>query len=97
MMHGGGKSDEAVVAGKPANEGEQSVEEPVERRAPGRINFHSQGRGLACRLQRGDMIGPGRTVGRQRFGTAQPIGPPKDLPSTSDSQNVGSYCTQSTS
>src|ERR1700690_213470 len=33
MMHGGGKSDEAVVAGKPANEGEQSVEEPVERRA----------------------------------------------------------------
>jgi RNA-directed DNA polymerase len=33
MMHGGGKSDEAVVAGKPANEVEQSVEEPVERRA----------------------------------------------------------------
>ena len=33
MMHGGGKSDEAVVAGKPANEVEPSMEEPVERRA----------------------------------------------------------------
>ena len=33
MMHGGGKSDEAVVAGKSANEVEQSVEEPVEQRA----------------------------------------------------------------
>src|SRR3984893_7771154 len=33
MMHGGGKSDEAVVAGKAANEVEPSMEEPVERRA----------------------------------------------------------------
>lgn len=33
MMHGGGKSDEAVVAKKPANEAERTVAEPVERRA----------------------------------------------------------------
>jgi RNA-directed DNA polymerase len=33
MMHGGGKSGEAIVAGKPANEVEPSMEEPVERRA----------------------------------------------------------------
>jgi RNA-directed DNA polymerase len=33
MTHGGGKSDEAVVAVKPANEAEASAEEPVERRA----------------------------------------------------------------
>ncbi|HKU08744.1 MAG TPA: group II intron reverse transcriptase/maturase [Bradyrhizobium sp.] len=32
-MHGGGKSDEAVVAKKPANEAERTVAEPVERRA----------------------------------------------------------------
>src|ERR1700726_136254 len=33
MMHGGGKSDEAVVAGKPANEVEPSMEERGEGRA----------------------------------------------------------------
>jgi RNA-directed DNA polymerase len=33
MMNGSGKSDEAVVAGKPANKAEQSAAEPVERRA----------------------------------------------------------------
>jgi RNA-directed DNA polymerase len=33
MMHGGGKSDEAVVAAKLSNEAEQSAEEAVERRA----------------------------------------------------------------
>jgi RNA-directed DNA polymerase len=33
MMHGGGKSDEAIVAMKPANEAAQAVEEAVERRA----------------------------------------------------------------
>jgi hypothetical protein len=33
MMHGGGKSDEAVVAVKPANKAEQSAAELVERRA----------------------------------------------------------------
>jgi RNA-directed DNA polymerase len=33
MMHGRGKSDEAIVAVKPANKAEQSAAEPVERRA----------------------------------------------------------------
>ena len=33
MMHGGGTSDPAIVAGKLANKAEQSVAEPVERRA----------------------------------------------------------------
>ena len=33
MMHGGGTSDEAIVAGKPANKAERSAAEPVERRA----------------------------------------------------------------
>ncbi len=33
MMHGGGKSDEAIVAMKPANKAEASAAEPVERRA----------------------------------------------------------------
>ena len=33
MMHGGGMSDPAIVAGKPANKAERSAAEPVERRA----------------------------------------------------------------
>ena len=33
MMHGRGKSDSAIVAGKPANKAEQSAAEPVEPRA----------------------------------------------------------------
>jgi RNA-directed DNA polymerase len=33
MMHGRGKSDEAIVAVKPANKAEQSAAEPAERRA----------------------------------------------------------------
>ena len=42
MMHGRGKSDEAVVAMKPANEVERSVEEPVERRAEAKGNASQQ-------------------------------------------------------
>ena len=42
MMHGGGKSDEAVVAMKPANEVERSVEESVERRAEAKGNASQQ-------------------------------------------------------
>jgi len=38
MMHGRGKSDEAVVAGKPANKAEPSAAEPVERRAEAKGN-----------------------------------------------------------
>ncbi len=42
MMHGGGKSDEAVVAKKPTNEVEQSMEESVERRAEAKGNASQQ-------------------------------------------------------
>jgi RNA-directed DNA polymerase len=38
MMHRGGKSDEVVVAVKPANEAERSAEETVERRAEAKGN-----------------------------------------------------------
>ena len=41
MMHAREKSDEAIVAGKPANEAGQSAEELVERRA--------EAKGNACR------------------------------------------------
>ena len=46
MMHGGGKSGEAVVAVKPANKAERSEAEPVERRAEAKGNAgqHSTGR-----------------------------------------------------
>ena len=42
MMHGGGKSDEAIVAMKPANEVERSVEESEERRAEAKGNAIQQ-------------------------------------------------------
>ena len=38
MMHGRGKSDEAIVAVKPANKAEQSAAEPVEPRAETKRN-----------------------------------------------------------
>jgi RNA-directed DNA polymerase len=42
MMHGRGKSDEAIVAMKPENEVERSVEDPVERRAEAKGNASQQ-------------------------------------------------------
>ncbi len=42
MMHGRGKSDEAIVAGKPANRAERSATEPVERRAEAKGNASQQ-------------------------------------------------------
>ena len=42
MMHGGGTSDEAIVAGKPANKAERSGAEPVERRAETEGNASQQ-------------------------------------------------------
>jgi RNA-directed DNA polymerase len=42
MMHGGGKSDAAVVAGKLANKAERSAAEPVERRAATKGNAGQQ-------------------------------------------------------
>jgi RNA-directed DNA polymerase len=47
VMHGGGKSDLAIVAAKPANEAERSVSEPVERRAGAKGNASQQSTGRA--------------------------------------------------
>jgi len=47
MMHGGGKSDLAIVAGKPANKAERSAAEPVERRAGAEGNASQQSTGRA--------------------------------------------------
>jgi RNA-directed DNA polymerase len=43
MMHGGEKSDPAIVAGKPANKAEQSAAEPVEPRAGAKENAPEDG------------------------------------------------------
>ena len=48
MMHGRGKSDLAIVAGKPANKAEQSAAELVERRAGTKGNANQQS---TCRTQ----------------------------------------------
>jgi hypothetical protein len=54
MMHGGGKSDLAIVAAKPANEAERSAAEPVERRAGAKGNASQQStaraQNRACRV-----------------------------------------------
>jgi RNA-directed DNA polymerase len=42
MMHGRGKSDSAIVAGKPTNEAERSATEPVEPRAEAKGNASQQ-------------------------------------------------------
>src|SRR5215208_337778 len=48
MMHGGGKSDSAIVAVKPTNEAERSAAEPVEPRAEAKGNASQQS---TCRAQ----------------------------------------------
>jgi hypothetical protein len=49
MMHGRGKSDEAIVAVKPANKAERSAAELVERRAEtkGNARHHRFGADIA--------------------------------------------------
>ncbi len=47
MMHGRGKSDSAIVAGKPTNKVEQSTAEPVEPRAEAKGNASQQSTGRA--------------------------------------------------
>jgi hypothetical protein len=42
MMHGRGKSDEAIIAAKPANKAERSAAELVERRAEAKGNARHQ-------------------------------------------------------
>src|SRR3989442_5341064 len=48
MMHGRGKSDAAIVAGKPTNKAERSAAEPVEPRAVAKGNANQQS---TCRAQ----------------------------------------------
>src|ERR1700688_3311602 len=51
MMHGRGKSDEAIVALKPANKAERSAAEQVERRAEAKGNVCQRSRaGLSTGL-----------------------------------------------
>ena len=47
MMHGRGKSDSAIVAGKPTNKVEQSTAEPAEPRAEAKGNASQQSTGRA--------------------------------------------------
>ena len=47
MMHGRGKSDEAIVAGKPTNKAERSAAELVERRAGAEGNARQLAKGSA--------------------------------------------------
>ena len=48
MMHGGGKSDSAIIAAKPTNKAGRPVAEPVERRAEAKGNADQQS---TCRAQ----------------------------------------------
>jgi RNA-directed DNA polymerase len=51
MMHGRGKSDEAIVAVKPANKAERSAAELVERRAEAKGNAcHQRMLRTLCRV-----------------------------------------------
>jgi ParB-like chromosome segregation protein Spo0J len=59
MMYGRGKSDEAVVAGKPANKAERSAAESVKRRAEAKGNA-SQQRTLWTQGQAARVTGAGR-------------------------------------
>ena len=59
MMHGRGKSDEAIVAVKPANKAERSAAEPVEPRAETKGNARHQSMlRTLCRVQH--VAGDGR-------------------------------------
>ena len=69
MMHGRGKSDTAVVAGKLANKAERSAAEPVERRAgtEGNAGQHSTGR-----TQRRETVSQALARIRQAFAVTHP-------------------------
>ena len=78
MMHGRGKSDEAIVAVKPANKAERSAAELVERRAEAKGNARHQSMlRTLCRVQHVTRDGrmriivylmmPVRTRGRSRM------------------------------
>jgi RNA-directed DNA polymerase len=67
MMHGRGRSDEAIVAVKPANKAEQSAAEPVERRAETEENA---GQSSTGRMQSRETVAQGveriRQAARER-------------------------------
>ena len=67
MMHGRGKSDSAIVAGKPTNKVEQSTAEPVEPRAEAEGNASQQS---TCRAQDWESVSQAleriRQAARQR-------------------------------
>ena len=64
MMHGRGKSDEAVVAVKPANKAERSAAELVEPRAEAKGNAGQQ---CTCRAQNRISVSPALVSIRQAF------------------------------
>ena len=66
-MHGRGKSDAAIVAGKPANKAAQAAAEPVERRAAtkGNADQHSMGR-TQCRASVSQGLDRIRQAAKQR-------------------------------
>src|SRR5580693_4347476 len=53
MMHGRGKSDSAIVAGKSANKAERLAAEPTERRAGAKGNVDQQ---ITCRAQNRESV-----------------------------------------
>src|SRR5215475_12803743 len=72
MMYGCGKSDEAIVAGKPANKAERSAAELVERRAEAKGNVGQQ-RTLWTQCQEARVTGAGpHTHHRLRDGASEP-------------------------
>src|SRR5215467_3776075 len=72
MMYGCGKSDEAIVAGKPANKAERSPAELVERRAEAKGNVGQQ-RTLWTQCQAARVTGAGpHTHHRLRDGASEP-------------------------
>src|SRR5215472_8915254 len=72
MMYGCGKSDEAIVAGKPANRAERSAAELVERRAEAKGNGGQQ-RTLWTQCQAARVPGAGpHTHHRHRDGAFEP-------------------------
>ena len=67
MMHGRGKSDSAIVAGKSANKAERLAAEPTERRAGAKGNVDQQ---ITCRAQNRESVSQAleriRQAARQR-------------------------------
>jgi hypothetical protein len=91
MMHGGGKSGEAIVAGKPANEVEPSMEEPVERRAEAEGNASQFSTG---RMQSRETVSQGleriRQAARERRRKGSPRSSTTSVPICSGRHSANS-------